>query len=357
MTPQPDERRRMPAGQAIAVMLAALLLAALVDADGLVEVAERQPFGTRRDVALALARPLQRVADATRINRPAQWLASATDEGEPELSTPVTLAPTTTTTTGPPPGDRPGDRPGTGDRPPPTAEPPSTTTTTEPPRRRPTAEDPLRVWMAGDSMMGNLATAIGRMVADDPRYRLDTRWEIATGLARPDVLDWPAAVAGQVAEGDPEVVVLMFGGNDDQDMQAGDRYLPFASPEWQAEYRHRVALTMDQAAQGGRTVIWVGMPYTTRERLNQAVTMVNDIVRTEADVRDNVRYFDVASALTPGGAFQEFLTAPDGDTVRARERDGVHVTLDGWSVVAPLLLATIAEEYHLLPGAPGAPGA
>jgi uncharacterized protein len=344
----PDERRRIPAGQAIATMVVALLLAAVVDADGLVQVAERQPFGPARDVALALTRPLQRVADVTRVNRPARWLADATDDEEPELATPVTLAPTTTepqttTTERVPAGE---GRPGTTTT---TTEPP-TTTTTEPPRRRPTADDPLRVWMAGDSLMGNLSTAIGRMVSGDPRYRLDTRYEVGTGLARPDVLDWPATVAAEVQENDPEVVILMFGGNDDQDMQVDGRYLSFATPEWQAEYRHRVALTMDQAAQGGRTVIWVGLPFTDRDRLNQAIVIFNEIARTEAGKRDNVRFFDVVPALTPTGAFQEFRPDPDGGTLKARERDGVHVTIDGWSLVTPLLLATVAEEYHLLPG-------
>lgn len=348
MTTPPD-RRRVPAGQAIVTMVVALLLAALVDADGLVEVAERQPFGPSRDVALALARPLQRIADVTRLNRPARWLTDATSEDQPELATPVTLAPTTTTTAAPTTTAPPGEG-----RPRPTEPPPpSTTTTTDPPRRRPTAEQPLRVWMAGDSLMGNLATAVGRMVSGDPRYDLRVRFEVATGLARPDVLDWPAAVAAEVQENDPEVVILLFGGNDDQDMQADGRYLSFATPEWQAEYRHRVALTMDQAAQGGRTVIWVGLPYTDRERLNQAITIFNEIARTEAGKRDNVRFFDVVPALTPTGAFEEHRPDPDGGTLRARERDGVHVTLDGWSLVSPLLLATVAEEYHLLPGDTG----
>ncbi|HEX9993409.1 MAG TPA: DUF459 domain-containing protein [Acidimicrobiales bacterium] len=349
MTPPRDDRRRVPAGQAIATMVVALLLAAVVDADGLVAVAERQPFGTTRDVALAVTRPLQRVADATRLNRPARWLADATDEDRPELATPVTLAPTTTATeaaptTAAPPGE---GRPGT------TVPPPTTTTTTDPPRRRPTAEQPLRVWMAGDSLMGNLATAIGRMVSGDPRYDLRVRYEVGTGLARPDVLDWPATVAGEVQQEDPDVVILLFGGNDAQDMQADGRYLSFGSPEWQAEYRYRVALTMDQAAQGGRTVIWVGLPYTTRDELNQAFTIFNEIARTEAGKRDDVRFFDIVPALTPTGAFEEFRPDPDGGTLRARERDGVHVTIDGWSLVAPLLLATVADEYHLLPGDTG----
>ena len=53
--------------------------------------------------------------------------------------------------------------------------------------------------------------------------------QIGTGLARPDVYDWPAAIATQLQKAQPKVVVVTFGANDDQDMMAGGRYLVRAS--------------------------------------------------------------------------------------------------------------------------------
>ena len=61
-------------------------------------------------------------------------------------------------------------------------------------------------------------------------------FRIGTGLARPDVYDWPGAISREMATANPDVVILIFGANDDQDMEADGHRVPLQSDAWQQEY-------------------------------------------------------------------------------------------------------------------------
>ena len=60
------------------------------------------------------------------------------------------------------------------------------------------------------------------LAADDKRLRTALHYEIATGLSRPDVFDWPTTLVGDAAALHPEVTLLMFGGNDAQGIVGPD---------------------------------------------------------------------------------------------------------------------------------------
>jgi hypothetical protein len=344
----PPRPTRTPAARAIGTLLLALALAALLCADSLVQVAERQPFGPRRDTALAITRPIRSASHAVGLHLPRLWLAELT--GNDTLPTSAAGGDLDVPSATVPPGDggNGGGRRGASGGPGTTA--PPTTSTTLPLRRTPTAEAPLNVVLFGDSLMGHLALGFERHVAADARIHVYSEYHIGTGLARPDVLDWPTYLHDVVMPGfDPEVVYLAFGGNDDQPMQTpAGTTVALGTPEWEAEYARRVALVMDVAAEDDRTVVWIGMPAMDRERLEGARQVMNRIAEAQAALRPRVVYLDIGTVLTPGGTFQQHLTLPDGSTLRAREGDGVHVSIVGGEHLAPTLLAAIATDWNLV---------
>jgi hypothetical protein len=333
-----DHRRRSSAGRTIAVTLGALLIASVLNADALHRAADQQPFGWRRDVALAFTRPMRAAADVVGLDAPRDALdAIAGNEPDPTaeefggaLVLPrraVDRAPVPTTTTVVP-----------------------TTTTTLAARRVPTAANPVRVLFAGDSLIGNIADGYARLTGSDDRIALTKDVRVATGLARPDVLDWPTHLDALLREQNPEVVYLMFGGNDDQSLRGADPPPRVFSREWEAEYRRRVGVMMDIATRADRTVVWIGMPAVGRDRLNRARVVMNDVARAEAGRRARVVFIDLDTVLAPGGGYTPRVTAPDGGSIDARARDGVHVTHSGADLVAPMLLQAIAPEWHLREG-------
>jgi hypothetical protein len=323
-----------------------------------VHVAEGLELGSdRRDAALAVARPIQDLSHAFGLHLPRLWLAEATGNadlptGPPagaDLAVPSAVVTTSTTASTPKTSGEVAAA---------TTLPPLPTTTTLPPRRVPTPEDPLRVAMMGDSLMGQISAGLGRLLRDDGRVSIHADFHVSTGLARPDRLDWPTYLSEQLPGVGAEVVFLSFGGNDDQDMQGPDgAYLSFLTPEWQAEYARRVALTMDVAAQGDRTVIWLGLPAEEPERLNGAKDVMNAVAREQADLRPRVAYLDVGAVLTPSGAYSDVVVHADGSTTRVREGDGVHLSVGGGDVLAPWLLTAIAVEWNLAPPPPADPTA
>jgi hypothetical protein len=335
-------RRPMTAGRVVVTMLSALLVGALLGAPSLERAAEQQGYGTGRDALLAVARPLASLSHALRLDRPREWLAEATGHEDPpagttfaEGVTPPTTAPTTTST-------------------PPTTAPGETTTvaptTTEPPRRTPTADAPLKVWMGGDSLMGTISEQVQGMVGGDNRYRFTTDVQVATGLVRPDVLDWAAELTAQMDAADPDVVVLSFGGNDDQPLHGpSDEYYSLFTPEWQAEYARRVGFMLDIASKGGtRTVVWLGLPAERPENLDGAKEAMNAAAQSEVAKRSHAVYVPLGPLLAgPDGGYADDLTLPDGSVIRARSPDGVHLTEEGAAIVAPTILDAFAKEWHL----------
>jgi hypothetical protein len=107
---------------------------------------------------------------------------------------------------------------------------------------------------------------------------------------------------------------------------------------------------MDIATRADRTVVWIGMPAVGRDRLNRARVVMNAVARAEAGRRARVVFIDLDTVLAPGGGYTPRVTAPDGGSIDARARDGVHVTHSGADLVAPMLLQAIAPEWHLREG-------
>jgi uncharacterized protein len=325
------ERRRVPAGHAIAVVLLSLVMCAVLDADAVMASIEQQPFGTSRSVGLALARPVRALSDWTGLDLPRSWLDELLNGRPHHPKLPVAV--------GAPTGTQPGPAPG--------GPPPSTTATTVA-RRVPTAAQPLRVWMAGDSLMGTVSESFAALTKSNRDITVTNDVQIGTGLARPDVYDWPAVVSQEMANANPDVVVFMFGANDDQDMQSGGHRVVLGTDAWRQEYARRVNQMMALAATGHRQVIWLGVPAVKRPRLNHTKDVMNAAVITEAALYPAVTFVDAGPILDgPGASYVTYLTNAAGQPVKVRESDGVHFTLAGANRLTPMILTPIKQRWGL----------
>ena len=122
--PPPDRRPPLRPTQIILAVAVALGVGALLGSGALVGLAERQPVGTGRDVALGTAEAADRVAHLLSLNRPAERLAAALN-GESEVYDVETLLATARMAansenvnsggTEPPPPESTGDDPAAGD--------------------------------------------------------------------------------------------------------------------------------------------------------------------------------------------------------------------------------------------------
>lgn len=331
---------RQPAGRALVIMVAALVLAMLVNADALVARAERQPPGRARDRALAVWHPVQDVSHALQLHRVRQ-LADRMVGGDDDEGT----APARDTRR------RPADDDAR-----------EATTTTAPEAgaaeaapaavelRTPTAHDPLRLWVGGDSMAQvfgpALATAAGATGLVEPTVH----YEMASGLTRPDYFDWPVALSADVAADDPEVLVVVFGVNDGQGivLPDGTPVPDVADPRWSTEYRRRVADLMDDLRADDRLMLWVLLPPMRDAGYGGRMAVVTQAVEAEAASRPWVVRVDAgASVADTSGAFAESVADAAGAPVDVRLDDGIHLTEAGAARLAAQVMEALGAHVDL----------
>lgn len=335
---EPVRRRRVPAGYAILTTLATLILALFLNADGLTRTAERQKPGFQRSVTVGLMHPIKAVANGLALTAPANWLARVTGNTETTEFT---------TTEGVELADQNQSTPI------PHTQQSTTTTTTLPTYRTPTPADPLRILVAGDSLSGYLGPAISEGLRGFPVDVIQDQ-RVGTGLARPDVVDWPAELTAKMDTDTPDVVVLFIGGNDDQDLRVADGWLPLARhDEWKQEYQRRIAQLMDITARPGVSVYWIGLPAMGKRHLDAQVDTINSLIRTEAAARPHqVTYVSSGDALNDrDGRFTAYLPGDNGD-VKIRENDGVHPTMAGMKRIVAEFLPQLIATRHLEPEPP-----
>ena len=375
-------------------MLIGLAVAALLSSESLVGLAERQPVGTGRDVALSAARNLHRTSSFLSLDRPASALRSAlgkdettydvaaliaSGQGEAETDQDATgIAPnaanpdiantpgapanpntassqdTLDTPADPstPPPDNPAQPPTT--QPTPTSQTPSSTpaptqnptASFAPPRdlaiRPITESDPLKLWVGGDSLSLSLTVGFGRVTSPTlVDFTRDT--QLSSGLTRKDFLDWPQRLARLLIEDRPDVLVIMFGGNDYQDVIFNGQILERPSQPWLDFYRSRVKEAMDLLNQPGLQAIWVGQPVMRNDFYSEGMAHLNEIYRSEAATRQSISYFDTWSLFAdPQGNYTDTI---EGTLVR--EIDGIHLTTEGGIRLAEAIWQQVAPSWGL----------
>lgn len=326
--PPPRRRRKVrstqPAPTVWKGLVVALVVFAVLASGNMVTSARGMPLGWQRSVAVAVSGAIDRVTNLLSLNRPYDWAAGelGIDQGDEDFEFPDAV---------PEPSDE-----------------PTATTTTLAPVRVPTAAEPLRVVVAGDSTAKSLGNALISATDDRSELSITNEGKVSTGLARSDYFNWGARMAEIVQTEQPEVVVFMVGANDGQSILEGDSTVvaQFGSPEWTEAYRQRVAGMMDLVGGEGRRMVWVGEPNVGTGNVQQAVQIGNQLAQEEAAKRPWVTYVDVAELLAgPDGGFAEYLTLPDGSTVHCYAGDGVHLSTKCLSVVMDELVPTLTGLY------------
>ena len=319
-------RRTMPVAHIWIVAVIALATGALLNAPGIRKTTLSQDVGWQRDVATFFADPLFDVSHGLLLDRPRlglQEVIGRSGNDDIDLSLPD---------------------PTIGKR---GATPP------EPKKRVFSPQDQAALYVAGDSLAITPGeSVINKALATQSIGILSVvDGHVGTGLARPEVFNWPAYMRDEVLRDHPDAVVLTLGSNDDQDLTGDGGGEHFGTPEWQTEYRRRVGGLMDTiTASGETTLFWVGLPpMRNTERFETRYRLINDIARTEAARRPGkVVYVDTETVLSPpGGGYADYLSNADGSVVQVRTGDGIHFTREGGDRIADAVIASMRRTFDL----------
>jgi hypothetical protein len=209
--------------------------------------------------------------------------------------------------------------------------------------------NPLRLWVGGDSLAGALGPALGELTADSGIVETHVDYKISSGLSS-NVRNWPRTAEEAMDEEDPEVVVFMIGANDVQIVNSHDGD-DDGIPDWEPLYREKVGAMMDLflGDDEERVVLWIGSPTMRDDDRNDGAIELNRVMREEANKRSpKVVYVDAYRMFAgDDGGFTDTVETANGDSIRVRIGDGVHLTPIGAEYLARAVFALLDSRFEI----------
>jgi uncharacterized protein len=208
----------------------------------------------------------------------------------------------------------------------------------------PTTDNPIKLYIAGDSDAGTFAPYLQSLLDTSKLVATTLDYKVSSGLARPDFFDWPAHFASKIPEVGPAIVVVTFGGNDSQGLTNGSGTFVANQPKgdaaadagWRAEYAKRVGAVMDALAADGRTLIWVGVPNDDNPDVTARLQVQDQVVRDQVAAHPGVVFVDTWALFSGrNGGWADFVIDPrDGLGKEVRASDGFHLNQTGAEILA-----------------------
>lgn len=202
--------------------------------------------------------------------------------------------------------------------------PPSGATAPEPKRER-------TVLLLGDSLLSSgFGKDLETKLDAHPLIRCKRRAKSSTGLARPDFFDWMEAGRQEVERVQPDVVVVILGGNDGQGLTdgKGKAVSQWGDAKWEDAYRQRVEGFLQVLGAPGRKVLWLELPATGLPRFERKLALIRRVQREVLATHGDARHLDTGPYFLNAKGKPLMTAKVDGfrKPMRLRMDDGVHFT-------------------------------
>lgn len=222
-------------------------------------------------------------------------------------------------------------------------------------------ETPRKVLILGDSLAATgFGALLERKLDAHPNIDCARKAKSATGLARPDFYDWEAEAKKQVEAKTPDLVVVIMGGNDGQDLtpkSGKGKRVGWKSDGWNAAYKARVADFLKEIGVAERKVLWLGLPKSELNSFEQKLAVIRQ-VQSEAvgELGEAGTYVDTTPFLTDAsGTLLETATVGKRKDQELREDDGIHFTMAGSEFFADKVYPEVLRVLGLPDAEPEAP--
>lgn len=205
------------------------------------------------------------------------------------------------------------------------------------------------ILILGDSMM---VEGFGPKLTNDlsvyANLKVVRRGKYSTGLNRVDVFNWNKYSKELILEYRPEVVVVMFGANDSQNIldKQGN---PFGlnDPEWDGIYSERVTEYMALISPMAERVYWIGQPAARDGVFSGRLKHLNQIYENEAKKFPNIRFISTWKRFTLDGKYQVLVADDEGVLKRVKTDDGIHLTDHGSKIMSQLVVGVVRQDFDL----------
>jgi len=212
--------------------------------------------------------------------------------------------------------------------------------------------DGKRVLIIGDQMAGGMGAGLSRMAEAEGNVQVINRFNESSGLARPEIYDWAAAIP-KIAEGkNITSAVVLMGLNDRRDIRTPDKILKFGTPEWNATYQKRIDALIDVLALQRIQVLWMGEPPMGDPALDADMQNLTALIKDRAAAK-GAGFIDLRQPfLNPQGGYTDRGPDETGADRRLRESDGVTFFKVGNNRLGQIALAAIKSGAAPVAAAP-----
>ncbi len=217
-----------------------------------------------------------------------------------------------------------------------------------------TVEPPLtKVLLLGDSL---IATGFGvrleSLLDKTPGVVAYRKGKSASGLARPDFFDWMREAQHQIAAREPDVVIILMGGNDGQDLTSAGkskRRVRWKSNAWNDAYAGRVDELLARTWAPGRTIIWLGLPKMGLGSLERKLALIRTIQQSRVKTRPGAVYMETTPHLLNSDGELKVYGIVRGKRKALRADDGIHFTMAGSDYLADAILEDVLRSFGYQP--------
>ena len=201
--------------------------------------------------------------------------------------------------------------------------------------------DVKQVLIVGDQLAGGMGAGLSRMAQDQGNIQVINRFNESSGLARPEIYDWAAAIPKMTDGKNINVALVLMGLNDRRDIRLGDKFLKFGSPEWNALYQKRVDDVIDALTAQNIQVLWMGEPPMSDPALDADMQNLTAIVQSRVTAK-GAGFIDLRTPfLNPQGGYTDHGPDDTGVDKRLRESDGVTFLRLGNNRLGQIALAAL----------------
>jgi hypothetical protein len=220
----------------------------------------------------------------------------------------------------------------------------------------PAAPAPLQVLIVGDELAGGMGAGLARMAAGEAGIQVANRFNEGSGLARPDLYDWAAAIPKMTEGKNYAAAIVLIGLNDRRDIKDNADTLKFGTPEWETRYKARIDAVIDALAAQHVQVFWMSEPAMGDPALDADMQNLSAMFKDRAAAK-GATFIDIRTPfLNAQGGYTDRGPDDTGIERRLRESDGVTFFKQGNNRLGQIALAALKSASPAPPAEAPAAG-
>lgn len=213
-----------------------------------------------------------------------------------------------------------------------------------------THDNPMRLWIGGDSLAGSFGPALGQKAGATGVIDATIDYKVSSGLSDNGIRNWPEHAQQAMSDINPDAIVFIIGTNDASIVNSQDSNND-GVPDWQVSYGAKIETMMRAFVGDGhhRTVYWLGPPTLGDSTLEKGAYELGRFMKSEAaKFAPDVVYVDTYRLFSDAnGDYSRSLPDSTGVVKEMRISDGVHFSVDGANYLSDAIWKLLDKRWDV----------